>query len=830
MNSSVGSLRRRASVCARAAVLWVAWSSVVEAAPRSGGHVTLTLEQWSALLERSESRPPPPAPPVASAILTRSLDGAFTKGLLRATLVLRFEVLSAGHVRVPVVGDAASVTAALVDRHPAALVREGGMYTVGVDRPGPHEVTASLLVGEEQDHFARRLKLQLPTGGSTLLSILVPEPEIEARLTSGVLTASTARAGGTLLQGALDASGRLDLAWTRKVTHRSASAARLEARANTLLTVDDAVVRGVSVLDLNVLDGETDRVDLRLPSGAEPLRVTGDAVLQWRAGKGQLSVLLRHLVRGSVQITVHYQLPGGLSSAVALPMILPAEGVPFVGAAAIQAPASLEVKVSSRAARELSLRDLPTELGELTRSPLAAAFSFRCEPHLTLTATKRQQVALTTTLIDELHAATVVVDEGTELTKLRLHIRNNTRQYLGVQLPTGATLTHALVDGQPIRPARAIGSRGAPEALLFPLRQSERVARGANRQHRVEAGETLGEIAHLYYSDPTKWALILDGNRNQLRSDRQLRPGMQLVIPSARQVTIEESSFVLELSYRRRGRALGLLGRQTVQLPELDVDVMKVYWHLYLPSAVTPLHFSANLTQLSGVRYDPLRRARDFLRRALDGQQAWAGGYRSMLTQRKRIFEAEARQRGEKEAAPATFPLVGERYRFTRILAARERPVITVLYAGRAPAGVARWGALLLAAGLTLLLVRNRRWWRWPLGAAGLSLLLVLGHAVPGSHRRMIWGVAAALAVDLWRRFALGHRVRALIWEPWTAARLATPRRCALTAGLAALCWIMTHYPLLLSTMLSLSLGAAWLWSTRARAPKEEADAGADAR
>jgi nucleoid-associated protein YgaU len=794
-------------LCALATTTARAWSDQTR-----GGQVTLPLDHWTALLGRSESRAPP-SPPAAVAMLSQSLDGTFSRGLFRATLALRFEVLAdRGHVRLPVIGDAASISSAVLDRKPAALARERGMYTVGVDRAGVHEVTLRLLVGEEQDHFARRLKLVLPPGGSTRLSILVPEVEIDATLHNGVLTATTARGQSTLIQGCLDASGQLELAWTRRVTHRSGRGARLEARSNTLLTVDEALVRGLSVFDFTILEGETDRIDLRLPAAAEPLGVSGDAVLHWRAGgkERQLSLLLRHLVRGSVRVAVRYQLPGALSGRVSVPVILPSSTVPYSGAAAIQAPAALDVRVAAAAARPLPLRDLPTELGELTRNPLVAAFAFNQDPGLTLTATRRRQVPLTTTLVDELHAATVLVDQGSELTKLRLHIRNNTRQYLRLRLPRGATLTHSLVDGQPVRPARAGEER---EGLLFPLRQSERVERGAARVHRVEAGETLGEIAHLYYSDPAKWPLILEANRQQLRDERQLRPGLRLAIPSPREVTVEESSFVLELSYRRDGRTLGLLGKQRVDLPELDVDVMRVHWHLYLPSSVIPLRFAANLTQLSAIQYDPLRRARDFLRLALSGHRAWAGEYRSILTQRKRIFEEEARRRSDNEAAPSNFPLVGERYRFTRILAAREQPAITILYTQRSLGGVARWGALLIAATLALLLLRARRWWTWLTCSACGVLLLALGHAVPGMHRRMIWGVALALAIDLWRQRRRGDaaRWRALAWAPWTAGSLVTPRACALVVGLALLCWLPVHYPMFLSTTTVLVLAACRL-------------------
>ena len=791
-------------------------------AQQPSSSVTLPLSRYNDMQRRLQPRPEP-APPVPITCQQRTLDGVFRKGLLAATLTARLTVLDrGGHVWVPVLDGAAFPQRALVDGKPTTLVKRQGMYMVGVNRPGTYGVKLRFLVGREQNRFARRLLMRLPKGCPTRLSVLVPEQGIEVWLRRGAITGQSPRAGGTLLRGNLDASGQLDLSWTRKLTHKT-SAVRMEARQTTLLSVREALVKGVAVFDLRVLDGETDRVDLRLPAGVEVTCVSGDAVLQWRTrggAAGRLMVLLRYLVKGRTSIRVGFSFPARRDRPVDLRLISPPKRVPVTGVLGVQAPSGLNVKVTrSERARPLALRDLPAELTDLTRSPLLAGYSHTRPPRITLSVTRNRQVALTTTLIDEIQAATVITEEGTERTKLKLHIRNNTRQYLGLRLPAGARLINALIDGRPVHPARADDG-----ALLISLRQSERIDPVAGRVHRVTPGQTLGDIAHFYYSDPSRWTLILQRNKDVLKSAAGLRPGQALKIPSAGPVKVEESSFVLELSYRRAHDPMGLVGTLSTRLPGLDVDAMKVAWHIYLPASRAPLSFDANLTQYTAIRYGPFRRAYRYLQEVLSGRKAWAGSpqeYTSILSRRRSIFLNRQERKGLVEVAPASFPLVGKRYRFRRILLSRDRPSVAVVYAASPLVPAARWGALLLALAATLFLLRGRRrWWAWALALALGAGLLVLAHYVTGVHRRMVWGVVLALMVVLARhhRGQLLERLRATLWAPWRLDRLITLRALLTCAGACVVLSVVLSYPMMLS-LVALGLMIPW-WRRRGNAER----------
>jgi hypothetical protein len=533
------------------------------AAAQAKGEVTLSAKKWYSLWAKLGKRPAKKPPPVAYAYLDRALEGTFRKGLLRATLTARFEVLDdSGFIELPIVNLDATFDGVALDGKPAMVVRRKSGYVLLVKGAGVHQLTAKLLVGRELDRFARRLTLKLPKGGRTRLSIAIPERDIRCRLGRGVLVSSKAVGASTIVAGYLDASGQLALSWARKNRHeQKGRKARWEARQHTLFSVDQALVRGLSVFDVSISEGETDRIDLLLPTDVEVLSVSGKNVLQWQTTgtqrKRRLAVLLRGLARRRVQIAIRFQRAVTQPNEVKLPIIVPPRAAMAGGVLGVSAPAGLDVAVEqAKAAKALDLRDLPTALTQLTRNPLLFGYRFKSYCALLVRVRQHRQVKLTSTLIDDIQASTVLVADGQEITKLRLKMRNNTRQYLCVELPRGAVLTHSLIDGHPVRPA----AEPQRNCLLFPLRQSERVDPKRGRRHTVAVGETLGDLAHQYLGSPSKWPILLNANRHILASAKDLQVGQKIRIPLAGPVSVKESRFVLELSYRRH-RPLAVFGR-----------------------------------------------------------------------------------------------------------------------------------------------------------------------------------------------------------------------------------------------------------------------------
>ncbi|MCC6807214.1 MAG: hypothetical protein IT381_07305 [Deltaproteobacteria bacterium] len=775
------------------------------------GRVEVPLQKWEQMQQELAQRAELEKPPLPVAQLERRIDGTFKRGVFTGDLVARFRYFGGGgHARVPVIDGTAAVASVTLNGKRTSLLKEGDMYTVGLSEPGVYEVRARFLWGKEQDRFARRLRFRVPEAGTTAVSVLLPEPDIEARLAKGAIAAQTNAQGGTLLKTHLDAAGRFDLTWARKLTHKGQAKARLEARQYTVFSLQDAVTSGVSVFDVSVLEGETDRVDLLVPPGVEVLRVEGEAVLQWQSDPRapELSVLLRYLLEGTTRIAVHFQYPSDAKGAT---LMLPTAKTATLTAGALGVAAAGGLAVSVRSAEQataLEAHDIPPELNELTNAPLALAYTHTAAPKIQLGLVRQEDVAVTSTVIDELQASTVLIESGREITKIKLRVRNNARQYLSVVLPSAAELTHSLVDGQAVRPAVS----GA-NTLLFPLRQSEKLGAGKTKSHAVRDGETLSSIANLYYSDPTKTRFLLEHNTDVLADENDLQVGKVLRIPQKSGAVVEESSFVIELAYKQKSASMGWLGRREIALPKLDVAITDATWHVYLSPELEPLSFASNLVQYSAIRYDPLRRLRDFLR--LGAKNAWAGGgYQSILKQRRGIWEAEVeRKNAASDAVLTTFPLVGERYRFKRLLLKEEQPQLAVVYVAREIAAAIPWIVFLASAAVVLFVRRHRRWFARPVaraGAAGLALLtLFLAHYFLGVHRRVLWGVDLALLLSLLADARLGFLAKAAPYaaSPWRLFELVSVRNWLLLVGLCCGVLVILSYPLLLSTFTLVALG-----------------------
>lgn len=757
------------------------------AAEDPGGKVIVPLHHWTEMLDTVQESSEPAAPPVQVLQVDRTIEGGFHKGVFSGQLSTRFIVPPGQEEhRVPVVASDITIGEAKLNGGQTSLLLEGAMFTVGVSKPGLHLVTTRFLQGREDDRFARRLSLGLPPSGPTRFSIWLPERDVEVRVSQGALMQVQDEGEGTRVIGNLDGKGRLDLSWKRRVEEANGAPLRAEARLNTVFTLREAFVQGASVFDYTLKEGETDRVEVVIPPDIEVVDVTGDSVLQWYTSgatgqdkEGRLSVLFRYIISDKARFQVHYQFPMDIEKGLSLRMPMPTAGTPLTGAVGVQGPAGIEVSTRRiEKASALSARDLPAELTELTRNPLLLGFSFTEAPILELDLKRHEEVELTNAIIDDIQASSVLIEDGTELTKLRLRLRNNTAQYLSLRLPPGSTLTHALLDGRPIRPAVGQGtdiasgqgekrdSQEDDEVLLVPLQQSERLGPGQARRHEVREGETLGGISSLYYSNPTLWREILDANEGRLSGPEDLVTGQILNIPSRQGVEVQESSFIIEIAYKRSEKAWGLLGRRDVRLPDLDVDAVSITWHLYLPESVTPLDFHANLTQYSGLRYDPIRRSLQFLRSSLHLRRAWAGGkYENILSQRRSIYRAETLTRQGGQEVLSSFPLTGQKYRFERILLGHETPRVRMGYLRNELIPVIRWAAFAAAFALGLSFLGRRTWKERLPTLGGFAALLIVAHLVLGVHRRLLWAIDLVLLFDIARN-TLGKHLPGLSQPP----------------------------------------------------------------
>lgn len=719
--------------------MWLAGWVLAHAEP---GTISVPLEVWE-----QHTQPAVIADESVAVPIERILTGTVERGRLVGELTSRVSV-SGGAVYVPVISNAVTLIDAQIDGR-AVVPRVDAPFATVRAEPGEHVVKVRFVQGAPTERFSRNLELALPPGGPSAIDLVLPESPIEAVLSGGVITALSPVGEGTRVQGWLDAEGRVALGWQRRPEHtEKIDDADLVARLDALVEVGEDVATGVARVDYDVRSGSVDQLRLDVPPGVEVLEATGPGVLQWyttrdpQTGGSSLSLLLREVVEDNATATVRFQYPVERGAELLVVFPRPAQGIPTVGVVGIEAPAGFEVSTSRvLRAQPLEPRDVPRSVLDLSADPVRAAFSFEEVPEIALSVERQPELPVITTRIDDLQGLTVLVGDGGEVGKLRLTVRNTTRQVLTVDLPEGARLTHCFRDGLPLRPAT---EEGNPSRVLVPLTRSEQQGPA---KHVVEPGDTLSGIALRYRGDGSGWRAIADANGVDPST---LAVGMVLDVPVSADGAAERS-FVLELAWERRAAAVSAAGFRTLSAPTLDLEVMSADWHVYLPENLEVVWTSTDLV-LDG-RKDLFHRLIDGLvLSTTPGETAWAGGdggygsigdYSNILSNRRALYKE--RQKNSVEQRTDPFPLVGRKHALHGTLLGTEPLLLSVVYLDR---GTADWVRTALFA-LSALSALAFAWRPQAKTAVVLALVLcsglLLGMGLIGSWSQLLWGINLGL-------------------------------------------------------------------------------------
>jgi len=80
-------------------------------------------------------------------------------------------------------------------------------------------------------------------------------------------------------------------------------------------------------------------------------------------------------------------------------------------------------------------------------------------------------------------------------------------------------------------PAISAPVQPPPVAPASPDRRATQASAGAPRKHVVQAGDTLYKLAQQYYGNRSRWRDIYAANRGVMKSETDMRIGVQLTIP-----------------------------------------------------------------------------------------------------------------------------------------------------------------------------------------------------------------------------------------------------------------------------------------------------------
>ena len=242
----------------------------------------MTLTEYNRLLDLAARAPAGPvAAPVAAVVSSADLNVTVDRESARGVFTLAGQVLRSGVSRVPLLNGATLVDATSGGR-PVPLVADGQTLNALVAGPAPFAIRLEwggpLVFTPGRGSFM----LPVPQAGAARATIDLPGEQADVRLSAGLITRRSVANGRTVVEATLDPGAATEVWWSMRDSAPVAASKDVRALAEimTLITLDEADVRMVALIDVGVAQGELRTLTVRLPQGYELLSVSGNTLEQ----------------------------------------------------------------------------------------------------------------------------------------------------------------------------------------------------------------------------------------------------------------------------------------------------------------------------------------------------------------------------------------------------------------------------------------------------------------------------------------------------------------------------------------------------------------------
>ncbi|MBL9126062.1 MAG: hypothetical protein JNL97_00375 [Verrucomicrobiales bacterium] len=251
----------------------------------------------------------------------------------------------------------------------------------------------------------------------------------------------------------------------------------IRAEVAHVVTLSETLVSGRTLVRYEVQNAPARTFSVRVPAAWRNVEILGEGIRRRDVTNGAWTVELQNKVRGNYTLAVHWEQP---RESTPTPWQLTGFSVEKVeretGYVTLLARAPLQVSpgVTSGDLARIDIQELPewtgvtsgTRLGQglnRTESAVLAWRYLRPGYSLAVEVQRYSDASVLQALVEQARLTTVVADDGQSMTQMRLTVRNNGRQLLEVQLPSGSAVWSATVAGQPVRPRHHQGR------LFLPL-------------------------------------------------------------------------------------------------------------------------------------------------------------------------------------------------------------------------------------------------------------------------------------------------------------------------------------------------------------------------
>jgi hypothetical protein len=439
-------------------------------APGSPGTVTLSLSEYDRLVALATRKTKTPDGVPLPFVLSHAV---FKLRLEQQTLVGTVEIdgalLETGPVKAPLT-TGLTVLEAKQSGAALPLLQEGANHSAILIGPGPFAVSLAVAAPLTIEAGRAAFVLPVPLATSAILSLEIPGNHANVHVEPGLVTTRTTANGNSLIEAALQPGKPTRIWWTTREV--AAPVAQREVRflsdIKSVVSVGDSQLRLTALCDVTVIQGEAAEFKLPLPKGFELTTASGNTLASHDDSGNVLTLRVHDPTRRNHQFLIAIERTNRETS-VEAPLLEFTGAQRETGEVLVEGIGAMELTAKeSGALRRMDLREAGAITRSLSHFPLQAAFRYNRRgteaPQLQLDWKQFSDADVLSAVAERATVTTLTNVEGRSLTEVTLRVRNHAQPFLKLELPAGAQLVTAEVEGEPVRPVT--GTDGSRVPLL----------------------------------------------------------------------------------------------------------------------------------------------------------------------------------------------------------------------------------------------------------------------------------------------------------------------------------------------------------------------------
>ena len=439
-------------------------------APTATGTVTLSLAEYNRLTELASHKPKTAeAAPLPFVLSSAAFKLKVDEQSLTGTVEIAGNVLEKGSVKVPLT-TGLTILDAQQANNPLPLWLDGTTQTAILNGPSPFAVSLSVASPLTLEAGRASFTIPVPGASAALLTLDLPGNHANVRIEPGIVTSRSTANGHTIVEATLEPGKPARVWWTTREI--AAPVAQREVRflsdIKSVVSVGDSQMRITALCDVTIIQGEAAEFRMPLPVGFELTEATGPTLDSFTNDKGVLVLNVREASRRNHQFLVALERTNK-ETKVDAPVLALSGAQRETGELLVEGIGSMELTPTANGGlRRMDVHEAGAVVRSLSRFPLQAAFRYNRRagdaPKLQLEWTQFPDSSVLSAVAERATITTLTNIEGKSLTEVTLRLRNHAQPFVKVELPTGAQLLSAEVEGQRVSPV--VGADGSRVPLL----------------------------------------------------------------------------------------------------------------------------------------------------------------------------------------------------------------------------------------------------------------------------------------------------------------------------------------------------------------------------